>query len=602
MPTVPHLGSTSLLLLVLAATASAPARGQDAAGGGSRELAQRGVVAPRDRAVVGGIHFGGLQGLARPGIGPQPAVLSRVRTAVSDHQGSIPGSASTRAPSNAYQDFPAAGTFGRDLFLSNYVDLDAGNGIRDFACRDFTYEGHDAHDAVLRTFESMDIGVPVYAALGGVVVSTHDGEPDRNTTAGSQLANYVVIDHGNGRSGYYWHLKNGSVAVQPGQSIAEGQQIGLVGSSGSSNYPHLHFATYDGGTVVEPMVGPCHPGPGGFVDQPPVLTGFRVLDRAVTWERPDVHGGPPHAMPRGGHVGLADPLVYLWITAANLPANSTWRLRFLRPDGTIAFTSQPTAFGNGSDYRWSWWWWGYDVPEMHTLVGAWRIELWVNGHLVERLNADVLPQRTAAFNRPPAVPRVVLRGLAGVSRPARCEVVTNFGQEDPDYDVLTYRYEWLVNGRVVRDVDSAATSDLLAEGRFAIGDTVQCTVTVSDGRAETPPISVSGRVGTTAQLDFPDPGIAGTVNTFAFRYFTPNDFVAFYWSPQPGAKLLGFGPCTARVDLGFVGVADFVPTDLAGQARWDAFVPPSAAGMRVWMQAVDFGRCEPSNLIGFTLR
>src|SRR5690606_5434152 len=111
--------------------------------------------------------------------------------------------------------------------------------------------------------------VPVFAALGGVVVYAHDGEPDMNTCWCGQLSNLVVVDHGEGRHGEYWHLKNGSVAVGVGQTVAAGTVIGLAASSGNSSGPHLHFETRDqpGNVVFDPFGGPCS-GPTGWVDQP----------------------------------------------------------------------------------------------------------------------------------------------------------------------------------------------------------------------------------------------------------------------------------------------------------------------------------------------
>jgi hypothetical protein len=56
------------------------------------------------------------------------------------------------------------------------------------------------------------------------------------------------------------------------------------------------------------------------------------------------------------------------------------------------------------------------------------------------------------------------------------------GNEDPDYDIVRYRYRWTVGGRVLRQVTSAALSDALAKGRARPGETVSCEVTPSDGR------------------------------------------------------------------------------------------------------------------------
>lgn len=96
-------------------------------------------------------------------------------------------------------------------------------------------------------------GRPVYAACGGVVEEVFDGldDTDDNTDLAEIEArygeharidgNHVLLRHGGGELSLYAHLQKGSVAVTPGETVAAGQQIGRVGSSGSSWVPHLHF-------------------------------------------------------------------------------------------------------------------------------------------------------------------------------------------------------------------------------------------------------------------------------------------------------------------------------------------------------------------------
>ena len=64
----------------------------------------------------------------------------------------------------------------------------------------------------------------------------------------------------------------------------------------------------------------------------------------------------------------------------------------------------------------------------------------------------------------------------------QCLVVTSLGAEDPDYDVVAYRYRWTVADRVVRTVRSAALSDVLRAGVAAPGQRMSCSVTPTDGR------------------------------------------------------------------------------------------------------------------------
>ncbi|MCZ6850289.1 MAG: hypothetical protein O7F17_01465, partial [Planctomycetota bacterium] len=115
-----------------------------------------------------------------------------------------------------YPAYPMAGTLYRDLWIGNFVDLDPTGGILDWDCTDRTYNGHDASDTIIRSFGEQLIGVPIFAALDGIVVSTHDGEDDMHTTCVG-IGNHVIIDHGLGRLVYYWHFKKDSIVVSVAQ-------------------------------------------------------------------------------------------------------------------------------------------------------------------------------------------------------------------------------------------------------------------------------------------------------------------------------------------------------------------------------------------------
>lgn len=86
-------------------------------------------------------------------------------------------------------------------------------------------------------------GTPIKAANAGTVIVS--GWSSRG------YGNYVVIDHGGGRSTLYAHQSR--VAVSKGEKVAQGQTIGYVGSTGNSTGPHLHFEILINGDDVNPM-------------------------------------------------------------------------------------------------------------------------------------------------------------------------------------------------------------------------------------------------------------------------------------------------------------------------------------------------------------
>lgn len=85
-------------------------------------------------------------------------------------------------------------------------------------------------------------GTPYYAAHAGVVtLARFDGG----------YGNAVRIDHGNGTETVYGHSSR--LLVAEGQRVQAGQAIGLIGSTGDSTGPHLHFEVNVNGTKLNPM-------------------------------------------------------------------------------------------------------------------------------------------------------------------------------------------------------------------------------------------------------------------------------------------------------------------------------------------------------------
>jgi hypothetical protein len=73
----------------------------------------------------------------------------------------------------------------------------------------------------------------------------------------SQCGNYVSLKHANGEYSFYGHMIMGSVAVNKGDKVTQGQVIGKVGHTGMSNCPHLHFQLMDGPDFSTSRGLPC---------------------------------------------------------------------------------------------------------------------------------------------------------------------------------------------------------------------------------------------------------------------------------------------------------------------------------------------------------
>src|SRR6202035_5703565 len=96
-------------------------------------------------------------------------------------------------------------------------------------------------------------GQPVLAVADALVVSVIDGEPEQtpgnypnNIPLDKADGNCIILDLGNHRYALYAHMQPGSIKVRSGEKVHLGQVIGLVGDTGNSTVPHLHFQVTDG--------------------------------------------------------------------------------------------------------------------------------------------------------------------------------------------------------------------------------------------------------------------------------------------------------------------------------------------------------------------
>jgi murein DD-endopeptidase MepM/ murein hydrolase activator NlpD len=104
----------------------------------------------------------------------------------------------------------------------------------------YSLGGSDARFGAGRTGHTHQ-GQDILAAAGTPVVSPRAGFVTWRAFQKDGAGHYVVVRGDDGRDLVFMHLLDGSVAVQKGQAVAAGQQLGAVGSTGRSDGPHLHF-------------------------------------------------------------------------------------------------------------------------------------------------------------------------------------------------------------------------------------------------------------------------------------------------------------------------------------------------------------------------
>lgn len=91
----------------------------------------------------------------------------------------------------------------------------------------------------------MKKGTPITAARNGVVTRVkQDGKKGGWSRKYRQDGNMIIIQHEDGSRAGYWHLQHNGALVNVGDTVEQGQEIGLSGKTGLALFPHLHFLVW----------------------------------------------------------------------------------------------------------------------------------------------------------------------------------------------------------------------------------------------------------------------------------------------------------------------------------------------------------------------
>jgi murein DD-endopeptidase MepM/ murein hydrolase activator NlpD len=279
--------------------------------------------------------------------------------------------------------------------ISNYIDHNSAvpNQITDYNCGTRSYDlssGYNHRGTDIFTwplpFQKMDSNyVEVVAAAAGTIIGRVDGNFDKNCAfcTSACTANSVFIRHADGSVAWYLHLKNGSVTTKTiGQTVNAGEYLGVVGSSGNSTGPHLHFEvwlndTYT--TLIDPWVGNCNtttPDSWWANQQPyrkPTLNDIRFYRNVA----PAIASSCP-ADEKYNYTKTVKPgdTVYMatyyrdWLNT--LGASH----RILLPNGNVWTSWTQTAGAN--NYSGAWWYYYLYMPNPAP-AGNWKYEVTYNG-------------------------------------------------------------------------------------------------------------------------------------------------------------------------------------------------------------------------------
>jgi murein DD-endopeptidase len=161
-----------------------------------------------------------------------------------------------------------------------------------------TYQGDPADNKNYRAY-----GHEIHAVADGTVTETKDGIP-QNTPGAKSLAipitletiggNHVIVDIGNGLYAFYAHMQPGSLRVKVGDKVKAGQVLGLLGNTGNSSEPHLHFDICNASSMLA-----CEGVPYAFAS-------FEVEGKGENWKPSNAHEA---AMKHEMEIPLEDEVV-----------------------------------------------------------------------------------------------------------------------------------------------------------------------------------------------------------------------------------------------------------------------------------------------------
>jgi len=235
----------------------------------------------------------------------------------------------------------------------------------------------------------LDQGINL-AAADGQIIAKQDGSFDRNCSFNSDPLNGIAIQHSDGSKSYYYHFKNGGITSKDvGDTVVAGEYLGVIGSSGSSTLPHLHFEVYDSAdNLIDPSVGPCN-----------TLNTDTWWENPLPYFNPGVNAALTHSAPpqfntcpetettnESNQFNLGETVHYA-IYLRDQRASTGVDLKITRPDGTVQFE---WTYDLVDDFNISYWIWNFpnDMEGQWTWEATYNNETAVHSFNVGALNVN----------------------------------------------------------------------------------------------------------------------------------------------------------------------------------------------------------------------
>jgi murein DD-endopeptidase MepM/ murein hydrolase activator NlpD len=257
-------------------------------------------------------------------------------------------------------------------FPNEVLDYNGGNRTYDTAAG-YNHQGTDIFGWPFNWAKFYLGEIRILAAAPGVIVGRDDGHFDRNCsfTPADTNWNAVYVRNDDGSQIWYGHMRRGSQTTKPvGARVQKGEFLGLMGSSGISTGPHLHFEVYDSANhLIDPWQGPSnHHNPDTWwLQQKPY--------RDSTLNRLQTHLSPPTFFTCGRIESIAASDTFRpgqnAVFAAyyhDQQSGQSTTYSILKPDGSMAMT---WTYSSPQTYSASYWYWSYAIPQGGP-SGSWK--------------------------------------------------------------------------------------------------------------------------------------------------------------------------------------------------------------------------------------
>ncbi len=277
--------------------------------------------------------------------------------------------------------------------ISNYVDENPSypNQITDYNCGTRSYDvasgyNHAGTDIFTWPFSWKKMernAVEIIAGESGTIIGKSDGNFDQNCAFCTSACNWnaVYVMHADGSVAWYGHLKSGSLTTKLiGSSVALGEYLGVLGSSGNSTGPHLHFEIYTNSSytqLIDPWAGACNYLNGftsWWANQQPYYVS--TLNKVMTHGAAPATGNCPAGENMNEKINFANGETIFLGSYYRDQLNGQQSIHSIyKPDNTLqtTWTQNFTTF-----YSASWWYYTFVLPAIAP-AGVWRYEILYNG-------------------------------------------------------------------------------------------------------------------------------------------------------------------------------------------------------------------------------